>query len=200
MITIYKSESDKITSDGGLILAELRGLSTDDKPTRLNGTDKVANGSTFVEIDTGKKYMYDAENEEWCESSSGGSGSSSNTYSTTETQIGTYLGKPLYRKVIQITAEEYNALDISSGRHKLPIETLSVDRLLRADLNTNYNDGTKVSKKSYPSHSVGSNSGSYDIGINGIEDDNLAIVVGSSILNGLVGTIDIILEYTKTTD
>ena len=38
------------------------GLSTDDKPT---GT--ALNGRAFVEMDTGKLYFYDAENETWLE-------------------------------------------------------------------------------------------------------------------------------------
>ena len=39
---------------------EYRGLSTDTKPT-----DGVVNGSSFIEIDTGSIYFYDAENYEW---------------------------------------------------------------------------------------------------------------------------------------
>ena len=34
-------------------------LSTDDKPT------DVANGSSLMEMDTGKVYMYDEEGEQW---------------------------------------------------------------------------------------------------------------------------------------
>lgn len=37
------------------------GLSTDTKPA------KTANASTFYEMDTSKKFMFDAENEEWLE-------------------------------------------------------------------------------------------------------------------------------------
>lgn len=49
---------------------EYRGLSSDVKPT------KVGNGSTMLEIDTGKRYMYDAEHDEWhVMPSEGGSGS-----------------------------------------------------------------------------------------------------------------------------
>ena len=40
---------------------EFRGLSTDDKSTIKN----VTNGSVFFEMDTGKVYLYDAENNEW---------------------------------------------------------------------------------------------------------------------------------------
>ena len=46
--------------------SEFRGLSTDTKPTKANGKD-VENGSTFFEINTGKVFMYDAENDNWNE-------------------------------------------------------------------------------------------------------------------------------------
>ena len=41
---------------------EYDGLSTDTKPTK-----GVRNGSVFVEIDTGKVYLFDEENEQWVE-------------------------------------------------------------------------------------------------------------------------------------
>lgn len=41
---------------------EFRGLSTDEKPV-----EKVGNGSIFFEMDTGKLYMFDAENKKWRE-------------------------------------------------------------------------------------------------------------------------------------
>ena len=47
-------------------LVELRGLSTDTKPTTI-GADKIDNGSTYIEIDTGKVYLFDLEGEEWKE-------------------------------------------------------------------------------------------------------------------------------------
>lgn len=46
---------------------DLRGLSTDEKPITVrssNGTImKLGNGSTFLEMDTGKVYIFDQENE-----------------------------------------------------------------------------------------------------------------------------------------
>lgn len=45
----------------GTMYYDLRGLSTDSKPT------DVTNGSTFIEMDTGKKYLYDATGEQWRE-------------------------------------------------------------------------------------------------------------------------------------
>lgn len=41
---------------------EYRGLSTDAKPT-----EDVINGSSFIEIDTGKVYLFDATGAEWYE-------------------------------------------------------------------------------------------------------------------------------------
>lgn len=47
---------------------DVRCLSTDTKPT-----EGINNGSSLIEIDTGKGYVFDAENKEWHELSSGGS-------------------------------------------------------------------------------------------------------------------------------
>ena len=41
---------------------ELRGLSTDVKPTKY-----VGNGSLFIEMDTGKAFVFDKENCKWLE-------------------------------------------------------------------------------------------------------------------------------------
>ena len=41
---------------------DLRGLSTDNKPT-----EHIGNGSTFFEIDTGKVYIFDQANMTWVE-------------------------------------------------------------------------------------------------------------------------------------
>ena len=62
MITVYKK--DGVSNEGQEL--ELRGLSTDEKPTTLDGAN-MDNGAVFVEMDTGKIYMYDQENEQWKE-------------------------------------------------------------------------------------------------------------------------------------
>ena len=66
MVSIYKNDNIKITEEGELVSAELRGLSTDTKPTEI-GDKTIANGSVFIEIDTGKIFFYDLENKEWKE-------------------------------------------------------------------------------------------------------------------------------------
>ena len=63
MVTIYDVKKSDINGDGKF-LVELRGLSTDDKPSTING-GSIINGSSFIEIDTGDVYLYDLENEEW---------------------------------------------------------------------------------------------------------------------------------------
>lgn len=66
MVTIYNI--NKVEKKNGTIkfLVELRGLADDSKPTTIqNGI--IENGSSFIEIDTGKLYMYDLENTEWHE-------------------------------------------------------------------------------------------------------------------------------------
>ena len=48
----------EVTMDTGW---DLRGLYTDQKPTNC------PNGSTFLEMDTGKVYVFDKENTQWRE-------------------------------------------------------------------------------------------------------------------------------------
>jgi hypothetical protein len=66
MVTIYKTDNIKNTGDGQTIFAELRGLSTDTKPTQI-GNKAIGNGSVFVEIDTGNIFFYDLDSETWKE-------------------------------------------------------------------------------------------------------------------------------------
>ncbi len=67
MVTIYNiKKSEMINHPNGEVfyLLELRGLSTDEKPTTIeNGT--IENGSVFIEIDTQEVFIYDGENEKW---------------------------------------------------------------------------------------------------------------------------------------
>ena len=63
MVTIYKIERADIKGTGKF-LVEFRGLEGDDKPTSISGAT-IENGSSFLEMDTGKVYYYDLENSEW---------------------------------------------------------------------------------------------------------------------------------------
>ena len=59
MITVYRENG---LVNGTEVELEYRGLSTDDKPT-----ENVNNGAVFIEIDTGKVYMFDSEGSQWKE-------------------------------------------------------------------------------------------------------------------------------------
>jgi hypothetical protein len=62
MITINKIENSRTHEGEAKQTLEFRGLSTDQKPT-----ENVDNGSIYIEIDTGKFYLFDLENEQWNE-------------------------------------------------------------------------------------------------------------------------------------
>lgn len=64
MISIYSKKVD--IQDETINILELRGLSTDIKPTTING-EEVGNGSVYIEIDTQKVYFYDADSQTWKE-------------------------------------------------------------------------------------------------------------------------------------
>lgn len=60
---------------GSKYLVRLDGKSTDEKPVgRYKTVGRISNGSTFFEMDTGKKYMYDGDAGEWIEVSGSGGG------------------------------------------------------------------------------------------------------------------------------
>lgn len=66
MTTIYSIQFRKNKNNKEYIIAELRGLSTDTKPTKY-GERYIDNGSVFIEIDTGKIFFYDLASETWKE-------------------------------------------------------------------------------------------------------------------------------------
>lgn len=66
MVSIYKTDNIKNTDEGQVISGELRGMSTDTKPTQI-GDKKIGNGSVFIEIDTGNIFFYDLDSETWKE-------------------------------------------------------------------------------------------------------------------------------------
>lgn len=66
MISIYKNADVIATENGETRGLELRGLSTDDKPTQLDGKT-INNGAMFIEIDTGKLFLFDKDSNAWKE-------------------------------------------------------------------------------------------------------------------------------------
>ena len=66
MITIYKKSNSIAQTNQRSNEIELRGLSTDTKPSASDNKD-ITNGTLFIEINTGKIFAYDLENNQWKE-------------------------------------------------------------------------------------------------------------------------------------
>ena len=64
--TQYISSATHRCDTNTRIIAELRCLSTDTKPTKV-GDKIIDNGSQLIEIDTGKIYLYDLASKTWKE-------------------------------------------------------------------------------------------------------------------------------------
>ena len=66
MVSIYKMESRRVDEGKEYITGELRGLSTDTKPTKI-GEKYIDNGTMFIEINTGKLFLFDMDSNTWKE-------------------------------------------------------------------------------------------------------------------------------------
>ena len=66
MVSIYKMENRRVDEGKEYITGELRGLSTDTKPTKI-GEKYIDNGTMFIEIDTGKLFLFDMDSDTWKE-------------------------------------------------------------------------------------------------------------------------------------
>ena len=64
MVTVFSNKKIRMDNKKRCVQVELRGLSTDTKPTSIDGID-VGNGSVFIEIDTQKIYFFDLYSKEW---------------------------------------------------------------------------------------------------------------------------------------
>lgn len=56
---------NKIGNNPNTNYMTIYGLSTDIKPVDVFEDIRIANGSVFIEMDTDKKFYYDAENSAW---------------------------------------------------------------------------------------------------------------------------------------
>ena len=64
MISTTKIGVTETSKDKNYVRVEMSGLSTDEKPTQV-GDKYIANGSQYIEMDSGKLYLYDLENTRW---------------------------------------------------------------------------------------------------------------------------------------
>ena len=123
IVSNYVSSNDK--------LYRFQGLSTDEKPTGTYGGVGIENGSSFLEMDTGKTYYYDEQHTEWVTGNGGGGGGT--TYTAGENiQISD-------QNVISATDTTYSAFvgataqaDGSAGLVPAPL-IADLDKFLKAD-------------------------------------------------------------------
>lgn len=66
MISIYQNRNMSTTGEGEEKEIQIRGLSTDTKPTTLGDND-MPNGAIFLEINTGKIFFFDGDSKTWKE-------------------------------------------------------------------------------------------------------------------------------------
>ena len=105
-------------------------------------------------------------------------------YSTTEQIIGTYFGKPLYRKAVDLTN-----ITINQGRNQFPHNIANLELCIRADL--------KATQQGYMFPYFWNSNGDYTA-INEVGGSNIYIY--SSANWETSDNYRVILEYTKTTD
>ena len=86
------------------------GLSSDDLPVGTFEGMAIPNGSSYCETDTGVKYLYDEENEEWYEQPSGGGGGGGGTDNYNDLS-----NKPKINGVTLTGDKSLSALDIVSN-------------------------------------------------------------------------------------
>jgi len=71
MVTYIDRKYDTTLFTGGSLvnsyIYSFTGLSTDTKPTRTYKNTQIQNGSQFVEMDTGKVFMYNETSHAWVE-------------------------------------------------------------------------------------------------------------------------------------
>ena len=115
-----------------------------------------------------------------------------NTYSTTETRVGTWInGKPLYRTVIQFTtATTETALTID-------VSSLNIDRLVKLDGTNGTNTDTRPINFFIMFGTTSYYVSARYTGASGSDPDRV-LVQYSTAYGGLLSYL--ILEYTKTTD
>lgn len=81
MVTLLKVYAADPVAIDGIVMSRavmtLAGLSSDEKPTGTYNGTLIANGSSYIEINTGKTYLYDEESSLWSAQAGGaGNGSS----------------------------------------------------------------------------------------------------------------------------
>lgn len=147
-----------------------------------NGTIKELKVKSFDTLPVGTEVDYDGSvvPDGWTEVAD------PNTYSTDEVRIGTWFGKPLYRKVFQ-----YNDLSqISSGSYGVITTGLQNVRFVKFEVTNFYNNVSRL---------MPYNDGTNSLNIVSINND-IRIYINGTTWNDSANYLIISCYYTKTTD
>lgn len=111
-------------------------------------------------------------------------------YSTDEQVIGTYFGKPLYRKVIEYTNSGVIGKDGATTDINIPHNIANFERCYKKNASTNKGETLPIF--------VGGTGSFSSIYISGVDTTNIIFRIIN--LTWVTRTWDITIEYTKTTD
>jgi len=141
---------------------EMVGLSTDTKPTGVS----VGNGWSFIEMDTGKVFFYNAEDEEWLEfaGSGGGSGGGSNVLVVNATLVDEFT-MALDKTWKEIYDAPYAVVSMAMGENQKSFYNIAaiyeeggeycIKAVYPGQLDTNAAVFSAASATGYPSISMG---------------------------------------------
>lgn len=165
-------------------------------------------GSSKQKLETQKVDLTDYATKAYVDAHSGGGGSSSDVYSEDETVIGTFLGKPLYRKVFKGNITSYND---SSNRRVFDSGVIldNVDSIVDVKGNTVISGCTNSSSIGCAFNIGGSfmttsTDVNFSNGVNKNKNNELNFVIHihktSFYATVTAMSYELVLEYTKTTD
>lgn len=120
---------------------DLVGLSTDEKPIEKFKNTPVINGSTFLEMDTGDKYLYDEENSTWYKKKNSG-GNSGSSYATTD-YVDSKLSEKLDKDAIAVGAEKLSTPRDISLSGDVTSQPISFDGSNDVSISTEIDDITE---------------------------------------------------------
>lgn len=128
-------------------------------------------------------------------------GGSNNIYSTEETQIGTWLGKPLYRKVIQLQSSQFGSgTATTGGSYTIPHGVNNIEFITHNSNALWIRNVSPLQYRYFPLvlfNNVDWNGQVY------FTNANCIFELGTTLLNQIrtnTNAMYAILEYTKTTD
>lgn len=110
MVTLLKVYAADPVAIDGIVMSRavmtLAGLSSDEKPTGTYNGTLIANGSSYIEINTGKTYLYDEESSLWSAQAGGAGNGSSASMDLSAALDGAIASQVHNARVISLTGTQ----------------------------------------------------------------------------------------------